>query len=252
MQASLYYIEIIRELCSKKVCLEYVICDHIYLIGSAMMIEEISKKTLRQKVYDQLRDKIISAEILPGETITLRDLAEKFNVSLMPVREALWQLESERIIVINNNKTIRVNELTVKQMEEALRLRIMMESMAVERSCDRRPDSAVPLVKQLFDGMKKAVGKRPKIYMRKNTEFHFAIYSYANSPLLMEIIERLWARVGPYVYRHALCKPDPGEGMKYHVMMFEGFATKDKKVIVEGLRRDLETAAEMITPFLKQ
>ena len=99
-----------------------------------MVIERISVKTLRQEVYDQLRDKIISAEILPGEAVSLRGLAEKFGVSLMPVREALWQLESERIIVIESNKRIRVNTLTAKEMEEALRLRLLLESTAAETS----------------------------------------------------------------------------------------------------------------------
>ena len=99
-----------------------------------MGIEKISVKTMRQEVYDQLRDKIISAEILPGESISLRELAAKFGVSLMPVREALWQLESERIIVIESNKRIHVNTLTAKEMDEALRLRVLLESMAAERA----------------------------------------------------------------------------------------------------------------------
>jgi DNA-binding GntR family transcriptional regulator len=95
-----------------------------------MAFEKIAVKTIRQEVYEQLRDKIISAEILPGESISLRDLAGKFGVSLMPVREALWQLESERIIVIESNKRIHVNSLTAKEMEEALRLRVMLETLA--------------------------------------------------------------------------------------------------------------------------
>jgi DNA-binding GntR family transcriptional regulator len=217
-----------------------------------MPFEKISAKTLRQKVYDQLRDKIISAEILPGETITLRDLAEKFSVSLMPVREALWQLESQKVIVIHSNKAIRVNELTATEMEEALRLRILLESMAAQRSCDRRPDGAVQKVKGLLEQMRNSVGKRPKIYMRKNTEFHFAIYSYAESPLLLEIIGGLWARVGPYVYRDAVRKRDLGYAMKCHQEMFEGFAKKNKILIADALQRDLEAAAEVIIPSLEK
>ena len=217
-----------------------------------MPFEKISAKTLRQKVYDQLRDKIISAEILPGETITLRDLAEKFSVSLMPVREALWQLESQKVIVIHSNKAIRVNELTATEMEEALRLRIQLESMAAQRSCDRRPDTAVQRVNRLLEQMRNSVGKRPKIYMRKNTEFHFAIYSYAESPLLLEIIGGLWARVGPYVYRDAVRKRDLGYAMKCHKEMFEGFAKKSKILIADALQRDLEAAAEVIIPSLEK
>ena len=72
-----------------------------------MTLARIEKKTLRQTVYDQLRESIIAAELLPGEPITLRQLAEKFEVSQMPIREALWQLEAEGVVVINQNKSIR-------------------------------------------------------------------------------------------------------------------------------------------------
>src|SRR4030065_66583 len=124
-----------------------------------MILEKISVKTMRQKVYDQLRDKIIQAEILPGESISLRDLADKFGVSLMPVREALWQLESEKIIVIESNKRIRVNSLTGKEMEEALRLRILLESMAAEMACDLRPEDEIPGLKRLIERMEASTEK---------------------------------------------------------------------------------------------
>ena len=216
-----------------------------------MAIEKISVKTLRQEVYDQLRDKIISAEILPGQTISLRELAQKFGVSLMPVREALWQLESERIIVIESNKRIRVNTLTAKEMEEALRLRLMLESTAAERACDLRPEEAVPRVERLLKAMETSVD-RPKIFMRRNTQFHFSIYSYADSPLLLEIINRLWARVFPYVFTHFFITQDNSKAMKRHWKMFQGLAERNKKKLTDALREDLEAAAAVIIPALEK
>lgn len=73
-----------------------------------MGIEKISTVTMRQKVYDQLRSNFLNAELLPGEFIRLRGLAERFSVSLLPVREAVWQLESEKILVVESNKSIQV------------------------------------------------------------------------------------------------------------------------------------------------
>ena len=216
-----------------------------------MAIEKISVKTLRQEVYDQLRDKIISAEILPGQTISLRELAQKFGVSLMPVREALWQLESERIIVIESNKRIRVNTLTAKEMEEALRLRLMLESTAAERACDLRPEEAVRKVKNLLETMETSVD-RPKTFMRRNTQFHFSIYSYADSPLLLEIINRLWARVFPYVFTYFFITQDNSKGMKRHWKMFQGLAERNKKKLTDALREDLEAAAAVIIPALEK
>jgi len=216
-----------------------------------MAIEKISVKTLRQEVYDQLRDKIISAEILPGETVSLRGLAQKFGVSLMPVREALWQLESERIIVIESNKRIRVNTLTAREMEEALRLRLLLETTAVERACELRPDAAIPKIKDLLEAMEASLD-RPKIYMRRNTQFHFSIYSYADSPLLLEMLNRLWARVFPYTFLHAILNRDKTKAMKSHWKMLEGFSERDKKKIKDALREDLERAAGIIIPALEK
>jgi DNA-binding GntR family transcriptional regulator len=65
-----------------------------YLSGFGL----IESKTLRQKVYELLKEKILTAEILPGQKISLRNLAVMLGVSLMPVREALWQLESEKVV----------------------------------------------------------------------------------------------------------------------------------------------------------
>ena len=217
-----------------------------------MGIEKISVKTLRQEVYDHLRDKIISAEILPGESISLRELAAKFGVSLMPVREALWQLESEKIIVIESNKRIHVNTLTAKEMEEALRLRVLLESMAAERACDLRPDEEIPKLKRLLESME-ASTERPRTYMRKNNQFHFSIYSHSDSPLLLEIIGRLRARVGPYVYNYAISRTNNlSYTMKCHWEMFEAFKDRDKKKIGEAVQEDLESTARIIIPSLEK
>jgi DNA-binding GntR family transcriptional regulator len=216
-----------------------------------MVIEKISVKTIRQEVYDQLRDKIISAEILPGETVSLRGLAEKFGVSLMPVREALWQLESEKIIVIESNKRIRVNTLTAKEMEEALRLRLLLESTAAERACDLRPEEAVPKVREILEAMGASVD-RPRIYMRRNTQFHFSIYAHSDSPLLLDILNRLWARVFPYVFTYAISNQDKTDAMRSHWQMFEAFAERDKTRLTGALRQDLEQAARRIIPALEE
>jgi len=216
-----------------------------------MVIEKIAVKTLRQGVYDQLRDKIISADILPGQTISLRELAQKFGVSLMPVREALWQLESERIIVIESNKRIRVNTLTAKEMEEALRLRLMLESTAAERACDLRPESALPKLRKQLEALRGAAD-RPKIFMRKNSQFHISIYSLADSPLLLEMIERLMARVGPYVFTYAIAAQNNTRVHGHHAKMYQGVTEKNKKLITEALREDLEAAARIIIPALER
>ena len=215
-----------------------------------MSSEKISTKTLRQLVYEQLKKKSISAEIAPGETVTLKGLADRFGVSLMPVREALWQLESEKVIVIENNRCIRVSTLTSREMEEALRIRILLESMAAERACELRPDNALPRVRHLVEKMEASVD-RPRKYLAINSQFHLAIYSFSDFTILLQIINSLWARIGPYLIIKSLQGRDFTESMQCHKGMFQALVEKDKENMRKYLRQDLTQAAHVIIPFLE-
>ena len=216
-----------------------------------MVIEKITNVTLRQKVYEQLRAKILGAELLPGEVISLRGLAEKFGVSMLPVREAVWQLESENILVIESNKRIQVNHLTSSEFKEVLNLRLLLESEAVDKACHARPLKAIPKVEKIFKAMEKHVGANRKAYIKKNDEFHKAIYVYAGSPLLIDLIQRLLARVNPYIYLYAMHSRDLTGAMHCHRRMLEGFIDGDSEATKESLYQDLTGAAEWILPQLE-
>lgn len=216
-----------------------------------MAIEKITTTTLRQQVYDQMRAEVIDAELLPGEVISLRGLADKFGVSLLPVREAVWQLESEKILVIESNKRIQVNHLTGEKFEELFNLRLLLESEAVDKACRKRPPKSITRVEKILKAMQKHVGVNHKAYLRKNDAFHYAIYSHAGSPLLMELIERLHARVNPYLYLYSVEGRDLTSAMTCHSEMFAGFSEGDSEKTIAALHRDLKEAAAKILPHLE-
>lgn len=217
-----------------------------------MGIEKITTVTLRQKVYDRLRTKILRAEILPGQVISLRGLAEQFGVSLLPVREAVWQLESENILVVESNKRIQVNHLTQSQFREVLNLRLLLESEAVQKACELRPKKAVTKVEKILNSMKETVGVNHKAYIKKNDEFHKTIYSYSKSPLLMELIQRLLARVNPYIYMYAIENRDLTSAISCHQGMFDGFSQGDADRTMAALHLDLTDASTFIIPHLEK
>lgn len=216
-----------------------------------MAIKKIETETLRQKVYNQLRQQILGAEILPGQIVSLRGLAEQFGVSLLPVREAVWQLESEKILVVKSNKRIEVNKLTCSEFEEVLNLRLLLESTAVEQACQIRPDNSVAKIERILEAMDKHIGKNHKAYIRKNDQFHQTIYAYAQSPLLLELIQRLLARVNPYIYLYAVHGRDLSSACECHHELFTGFKTGDQGLATAALRRDLQAAADVILPNLE-
>ena len=212
-------------------------------------IEKIESRTLREKVYDQLRHRIIYGDLLPGQTVTLRNLSDQFGVSIIPIREALWQLETERVIVIERNKYIRVNQLTAPEMNELLMIRLFLESQAVERACEIFPDEFIPRLKELLAEMDRSL-PNPHEFLVKNSEFHFAIYTEADMPIHLQFINQLWARVGPYLSIHAKDMGTGSERMQFHYKIFSALEERNKVKAVEALQGDLKIAASYILPYL--
>ncbi|CAB1057533.1 hypothetical protein D1BOALGB6SA_2286 [Olavius sp. associated proteobacterium Delta 1] len=214
-----------------------------------MKLTKIENKTLRQKVYELLKEKIITAEILPGQKISLRNLAAMLEVSLMPVREALWQLESEKVVIIQSNRHMRVNNLTTQEMEEAYRIRLTLETMAAKIACDLRSASDLSKVKSVLLELQESI-KEPKLYLKINRRFHFEIYRLSKSPMLIDIIDGLWARVGPYFYLHTTERRDLSVPMKFHNAMYEALIERDKRKMNRAISGDLKTAADDILRYI--
>ncbi len=212
-----------------------------------MEINKIEKDSLRAIIHDDLRKKIVTGVILPGRLLTTRFLADQFGVSIIPVREALMQLQKEGIVK-QNKKGFQFNTLSLDVFREIYYIRLMLEPEIARTSCRVRPDSAIPRLEKHLIGMKQA--KNPRSYNVRNHEFHFLIYSYANSPLLLNIINTLWARIGPYLYM-ASTKENVRQGIQIHRTMLDAFRARNSKLMVASVRRDLRLSFESLKPLIK-
>ena len=212
---------------------------------ATLNLTKIPKQTLRQRIYEDLKSRIISGQILPGQVMTLNGLAKELGVSYMPVREALWQLESQKIIVIESNKSIHVNSLTKKEMEEALQLRLILETIAAEKACETITRKQLPKIERLLTKMEECTDDRDQ-YMFLNRKFHSVIYSYIDSPMLLDVISSIWARISPYIQILGTRFGDPNISAECHRGMYDALLKKDKIRMKAWLRRDLNEAAKFI------
>ena len=89
------------------------------------------KKNLDVIVYEQLREKIIRGEWMPGQTIAVDELAVQYGVSRTPVLQALRRMEANRMIVITNTGHHMVPSFTEKQLKDLIEIRILLELQAL-------------------------------------------------------------------------------------------------------------------------
>lgn len=95
-----------------------------------------------QRVYEALRERIVSLELPPGATLSRTDLAKQYDVSLTPIREAMQRLEQDGLIrIIPQSKTV-VTKIDVAQLYEAHFLRVAVEAEVARRLAEA-PDPGV-------------------------------------------------------------------------------------------------------------
>lgn len=213
-----------------------------------MKLDRVESKSLRAMIYEQLRDKIMTGEIKPGEELSLRMLAKQLGVSMMPVREAIWQLESDKILVVRNNRGIKVNTLSSGEMKEALHLRCLLETEAVTLSCNRRKSDDILIELHMLKEQMEKDGCNPRTFLELNHKFHSLLYSCAESSLLLDLIEKLWARTIPYMFLHVTSKENliisPANSL--HNQIYEHFCNRDVKKLVKALVEDITNPADYL------
>ncbi len=161
-------------------------------------MQEEQFPTLQDKTYQTLHQWLTVGRFLPGERLKIRQVAEELGVSIMPVRAALQRLAAEGALVNIPNCGVMVPKLKRAQFDDILQTRILLEGQAAELGAYRMtaPDRATmaTLNQQMADAI---TAQDVKAYLEANEEFHVTLYRAAGSPLLMELIETVWLKVGP-------------------------------------------------------
>ena len=149
-----------------------------------------------------IREQIITGELAAGEQLRQRDLAARFQVSQTPVREAMRRLESEGLVIGDTHRGFTVVEPDDGPVEENFQIRAALESLGASLAARKIDAAGIARLQELNDRMR-AMDEGDPQYADLNREFHFSVYEYARSPLLLSLMRLLWASLhgGPKVLR---------------------------------------------------
>ena len=216
-------------------------------LGMNSEIEPIDRSTLHDRVYDSLKRALMSGAFLPGETLTLRSLAKSTGTSAMPVRDAVKRLVAEKALIQTPDRVIRVVPYTPQTHAQHIRIRLQVEGFAAERACCSRnatlPDRLTEINQQMFQA---AQGGNVDSMVAINQHFHLTLYEAANYPELLEMIEVLWLRTGPFVAT-ARKRPDISgkmfeRGVRAHQRIIDAIRIGDHKATRFALCLDIRAA----------
>lgn len=151
--------------------------------------------SLREQIREHIVEGIVSGRWQPGERIVERRIATELEVSQTPVREALRELESLRLIESAPNKGVRVRNLTAADLEESYPVRAGLEQIAAELACEKLAADTSALeahVTALYEADRKADGTAQ---VRHTVAFHREMVRAAGNSVLLHTWEGLGIEV---------------------------------------------------------
>lgn len=147
-------------------------------------------------VTDALRELITDRQLSPGAPLRQRHIAEQFDVSYTPVREALRRLESEGLVVTDVHRGAMVARTESEEIEENYRILAVLETLAGTLAVSKMTDHDLTEIESLYQQVA-ACNPDDSRLAELNRQFHFRIYECARSPMLLLLMRLLW-RSFPY------------------------------------------------------
>lgn len=202
--------------------------------------------TAHARVYAELRQGLMNGDFVPGQRLVVRKIAERFETSAMPVREALRRLVSDEALFDHPNRGVIVPEASVEVIADIVRVRCMIEGSATEWAATTITLAELEAIDQINERMKACTTvDGSEKYLAFNRQFHFNIYRAARSAATQQIIERLWLRAGPWL-NIMRGEATLGLGLDYHAEILAALRAGDGAKARRALVADISDAADIM------
>jgi DNA-binding GntR family transcriptional regulator len=196
-----------------------------------------------QEIADAIRDDIVAGTLRPGERLPEVRLAEDYEVSRIPVREALQRLESEGFVRITPNRGAVVGHVSPTDAIDLLEVRAAIEVLVVQRAAERRTDEQVAELRDLAHrGLAAALDGNFDELPALNVAYHELIARVADNAIAGDLMERLRHKI-EWVYSVDL-RNRAAESWQEHVELADAIATGDRRLAGRLMRQHIDHADE--------
>jgi len=156
----------------------------------------LQTRSLREQVYEYLRDEMARGGLQPGEFLDLNELSARLNVSRTPLREALLHLEAQGFVTILPRRGFRLNALTLDDIRHFYEIIGAMEAAALRQAGPTLGPADFARMRQLDAAMSDAVAARDfDEYYQANLDFHDVYLQRCDNARLIAQLQLLKRRL---------------------------------------------------------
>lgn len=199
-------------------------------------------RTVRDALVETLRDEIVRGDLIPGQYLRLEEIASRYDVSTMPVREALRDLEAEGLVTSFPHRGAIVTQLSADELQDIYDIRVTLEEMATRLAVPLLTEATLAELTSLVEQMEQHQGD-VAAFVKLNHQFHHTLYSASGRRHLCELNRMLRYRTQHYLHVFIV------EVELGHLPQTQG----EHRAILEACKRgDAEQAAAIVHDHVAQ
>ncbi|MFI7148842.1 GntR family transcriptional regulator [Nonomuraea sp. NPDC050022] len=189
--------------------------------------------TAQQFVLEELRRAITTGRLRPGDPIRQEALAEEFDVSRVPLREALKTLEGEGLVTYKAHRGYCVQRLSLDDLREVYLIRELLEAEAVRRAVERLTDAGLAEAERAQAEVERAAAAGDVLEMAEaNRRFHMTIFEWSGLPRLVRLIRTLWDSTDAYRSLYYGEEPNRQRVIEEHRATLDLLRRRDAEAVV--------------------
>ncbi len=159
----------------------------------------VNNGTLREKVYNYLREELAKGSLIPGSYINQNAICDNLDISRAPLRDALIQLETEQFVQILPRRGVLIKKLTLQDIKNSYEIIGPLESSVVLSEFYKFKPSHIARLEKINDGLRKTLDKeRFDEYYELNLKFHDIFLALSDNTFLNHILPPLKQRLSDF------------------------------------------------------
>lgn len=208
-------------------------------------------KSRARQLRDTLEDEIVNGRLQPGERLDEASLAERFNVSRTPIREALQQLAAAGLVQSEPKRGTFVARIGIPQLIEMFEVMAELEGMcgrlAARRISEKECDELTAALQACRDAANEG---DPDAYYYENERFHRCIYQASHNQFLIQTSYQLHLRLKPYRRLQLRVRNRVPNSVEEHARIAEAIIAGDPVQAEAVLKSHVLIQGERFTDFI--
>lgn len=216
-------------------------------------LQKLERRSLAERVADELRDLVLLERLEPGATIPERETADALGISRTPLRESLRILASEGLVEIEPNRAPRVANPSLSELKDLLLVQGALEALAGELACEVGEDSELELIAALEAEMAEISEHcEPLEFFQKDMEFHRRIVAASHNTSLVETHQTYNARLWRARFISSRQRVNRSGTLQQHGAIVRALLARDGTACAKALRNHLQAGYRNISKVVTQ